>query len=147
LGRAGGGRTPVREASGDAFRDGLDNFSITFELDLGARVLSVVPQPIERINGQLVQHRNQIHVYFNDDDLDRALAENPKFYELILVQDTVRNTDDIAFRPTSVSYSPEADRAVLTFATNIDELGGPDGGTFRLRIGTDEAIPLAPATL
>jgi hypothetical protein len=34
---------------------------------------------------------------------------------------------------------------VLQFAQNLDQLGsGP--GTFRLRIGTDESIPLAPAS-
>ncbi len=149
LGRTAPGRSPVTDTSGNKFRDGLSNQALTFELDLGAQVLSVVPQPVSRnANGQLVQARNQIHVYFNDDDLNRATAENPNFYQLIATNDTVRNTDDVSFRPIHVAYDPAADRAVLTFEADLDNLlGAGVAATFRLRIGTDEALPLAPVAI
>jgi hypothetical protein len=43
LGRSGGGRTPVMDVDGNIFLDGMANHGQSFELDLGARVLSVVP--------------------------------------------------------------------------------------------------------
>ncbi|GIW92550.1 MAG: hypothetical protein KatS3mg110_0591 [Pirellulaceae bacterium] len=146
LARPGAGRQPVTDVNGNRFRDGAENVSLGFELDLAPQVLSVVPQPISRdANGRLVQARNQIHVYFNDDDLDRASAENPNFYQLIATRDTATNTDDVVFRPVSVSYDPVADRAILTFASDLENLLGPGvATTFRLRIGTDEMLPLAP---
>ncbi|MAD79946.1 MAG: hypothetical protein CMJ50_03755, partial [Planctomycetaceae bacterium] len=96
----------------------------------------------------LSQARDQIIVYFNNDDLldDVTSAENPDFYRLFLTNDTVRNTDDsAAHTPTSVAYYPDLDKAILQFAVPIDELSGP--GTFRLRIGTDEATPAVPITV
>jgi hypothetical protein len=147
IGRPGEGRTPVRDVQGNLFLDGQGDYNVTFELDLAPQVLSVVPQPVERqADGTLVQRRNQVHVYFNDDDLDRASAQNPSFYQLIKTQDTARNTDDIWFYPTTVVYDAALDRAVLTFATNLDQLDTSDPGaaTFRLRIGTAETLPLAP---
>ena len=42
----------------------------SFQLDLGPQVVAVVPQPISRnAQGALTQARNQIQVYFNNDDL------------------------------------------------------------------------------
>ncbi len=118
---------------------------------ISAQVIAVVPQPIEQQpNGSMAQYRDQIRVYFNDDDLYVPDAENPVLYQLIFTGDTARNTDDVVFHPDSVSYDAGADMAVLTFADDIHLLtnpntGGPIGaGTFRLRIGTDEQLPLAP---
>ncbi|HIF34390.1 MAG TPA: hypothetical protein EYQ75_22610, partial [Planctomycetaceae bacterium] len=147
LGRSGFGRTSITDVDGNIFLDGMANYSQSFELDLGARVLSVVPQPLRRqANGQLLQARNEVEVYFNNDDLERSSAENVNFYQLILTQDTARNTDDVRFNPVTVSYDPHADRAVLTFADDLATLAGGDG-TFRLRIGTANALPLAPQFL
>jgi hypothetical protein len=139
---------------GEAFNSGI-NVQRRFELDLGAQILAVVPQPIDRlINGTLSQRRNQIDVYFNNDDLHpTAVATgqispnptvvDPAFYRLIFTRDTVENTDDTTFLPTSVTYDPASDKAVLTFASNLESLpSGP--GTFRLRIGTSESSPIAP---
>ncbi|MFO0869761.1 MAG: GEVED domain-containing protein [Pirellulales bacterium] len=144
----------LKNTSGEAFNNGR-NVQREFELDLGALVLAVVPQPIDRLGtGALNQRRNQIDVYFNNDDLyptvvaTGQVTPNPKvvdpaFYRLIFTRDTVENTDDTTFLPTSVVYDPVLDKAVLTFASNLDALpSGP--GTFRLRIGTSEATPLAP---
>lgn len=149
-------------AFGDATPDGLDNgvdFDLNFELNLGPQILAVVPQPITRnaVTQGLQQARDQIVVYFNNDDLHPTpvttgqLAVNPTvvdpaFYQLIFTRDTVQNTDDVVYRPTSIQYDPATDMAVLRFATALENLGsGP--GTFRLRIGTDEALPLPPTTV
>ncbi len=128
----------------DVYRIDAYGEALQFELDLGAQVISVVPQPITRVNGQLTQARNQIVVYFNNDDLNVAAAQDPRFYQLIFTGDTATNTDDgPVHRPIAVQYDAGSDRAVLTFSAPLDQLAtGP--GTYRLRIGTDEAAPLPP---
>ncbi len=141
----------LNDVTDDGVDDGADE-RLDFELDLGAQIIAVVPQPVSEGGGPLTQARNQIVVYFNDDDLfventgagvpTQRSAENPNFYKLYLTQDTVTNTDDDVFTPTTVDYDPDTDRAVLTFASNLDILGGP--GTYRLRIGTDEELPPVP---
>lgn len=146
----GTGASPLRDAAGHVLNDGAADTRLSFELDLGAKIVSIVPQPISRDSaGKLVQAKDQIDVYFNDDDLNRASAENPDFYQLILTGDTVRNTDDVVFYPTSVTYNAVQDRAILKFAGDLDALAGSPlkGATWRLRIGTDEAQPVAPAHL
>ncbi len=65
----GTGSRTLRNVNGQAFNAGR-SVSIPFELDLGAQVQSIVPQPVTRsASGALVHQRNQIEVYFNDDDL------------------------------------------------------------------------------
>ncbi|MFM9117245.1 MAG: hypothetical protein ACKOU6_13910, partial [Planctomycetota bacterium] len=79
----GGTTAALKNRNGEAFNDGI-NFSRDFELDLGAQVIAVVPQPIDRSTaGTLSQRRNQIDVYFNNDNLNVASATNPQFYKLI----------------------------------------------------------------
>ncbi len=91
-----------------------------------------------------VAARNQIDVYFNDDNLDQALAQNPAFYQLIYTNDTVTSADDgDPILPTSVSYDPTTDKAVLTFAADIEDLTS-GAGTYRLRIGDNATAPPAP---
>ena len=126
----------------DAYGEKLD-----FELDLGAQIVAVVPQPLTRIGNQLQQARDQIVVYFNEDRLDANSAQDPRFYQLIFTSDTVTNTDDgPAHHPTTVQYNPNEHRATLTFEAPLDELStGP--GTYRLRIGTDEQAPVAPVNV
>ncbi len=140
----GTGNEPLRTLDGEAFNDGESDFRLSFELDLAAQVVSVVPQPLTRnAAGALVQAREKIEVYFNDDDLDVASAERPDFYQLIFTNDTAENNDDVVFIPLTVDYDPAQDRAVLTFSNSLEALGVGEG-TFRLRIGTDEAAPLEP---
>ena len=132
----------LANTDGELINNGADE-TFPFELDLGSQVVSIVPQPItRRNNGTLIQARDQIDVYFNDDDLDLASATDPSFYDLIFTNDTATNLDDVTFRPDSVEYSPATDKATLTFSANIHNLGG--AGTYRLRIGTDEGTPQAP---
>ena len=149
----GSGSTPLTNSLGEAFNDGVDLLR-DFELDLGAQVIAVVPQPVDRdsSSGALLSRRDQIDVYFNNDDLfdtddagdpDYARrAENPSFYQLILTNDTVTNTDDTVFLPVSVDYDAARDMATLTFASDIEQLAGP--GTYRLRVGTSETTPMQP---
>ncbi|MCP4812652.1 MAG: hypothetical protein GY888_09105, partial [Planctomycetaceae bacterium] len=110
-----------------------------------------------------VQHGDQVHVYFNQDDLDIVAAQTREFYQLIYTNQTVENTDDVTFLPSEdggVRYYPEADMAIVTFDKPIHELteadgarqdttGSPattplNGGAFRMRIGTNEEVPMVP---
>lgn len=124
----GTGNTPLLNQNGEAFQDGVDQV-INFELDLGAKVVAVVPQPVSGGGtGSLSQALNQIDVYFNDDPLDQASAENTFFYQLI---DTSSN---VIVNPASVSYNSAENKATLTFASDIAD------GTYHLRIG-ESATP------
>jgi len=142
-------------ALGDRTDDDVDNgedFSLQFELDLGAQVLGVVPQPVIRTGiGTLSQSTSQIEVYFNDDDLDPISATNPSFYQLVFTEDTVESSDDEVYHPIAVQYFPSSDRAMLTFRAPLHQLGS-GSGTFRLRVGTDEALesvanPMPPTSV
>ncbi len=143
----GDGAGALMNDQGEPFNNGT-NLQLQFQLDLGAQVIAVVPQPISRDASGLVQRADQLDVYFNNDDLDPSDAVNPALYKLIYTSDTANNQDDTTFLPTSVSYDAVADRATLTFADTISNLvNGGTGGTFRLRIGTDEARPPVPLSV
>ena len=164
----GDGLNALRNDQGVAFNDltddGVDNGvaqSIQFELDLGAQIISVVPQPIVRqADGSLVQNRNQILVYFNADDLNPTSAENTNFYQLIYTGEgsngaggntgeashpTLSNIDDVVVFPETAVYNAELDAVLLTFADNIDD-PTRTSGTYRLRVGTAEHRPLQPVS-
>lgn len=150
----GNGSSALRNARGEAFNDGISK-SIEFNLDLGARVQAIVPQPVTRdsVTNVLSQERNRIDVYFNDDDLNTALATNVNFYQLVYTAGTGSNSDDVVFTPTRVEYNATTDRASLFFARNLDRLVHPVTGVdlpiseLRLRIGSNESVPTAPSTL
>ena len=125
-----GSGSPLTNTAGTAFNDGID-VSQEFDLDLGATVQAVVPQPVIRdASGAITQLRDTVHVYFNEDPLDQASAEDPKFYRLIDTAGTLDPGDDIITLPQSVTYDTASRMAVVQFASDI-----PDG-TFRLKIGT-----------
>ena len=137
-----GSGSPLTNTAGTAFNDGID-VSQEFELDLGATVQAVVPQPVVRdASGAITQLRDTVHVYFNDDTLNQASAEDPKFYQLIDTAGTLDSSDDTITLPQSVTYDSATRMAVATFASDI-----PDG-TFRLKIGTsvDSAGLITEAT-
>ncbi len=120
------GATALANVSGDPFNNGIDA-KIDFELDLGAQIIAVVPQPIERNgNGDLAQASDQIVVYFNNDELDPAAAQNPGFYHLI------DQSDGTILIPDSVEYELDQNSATLVFADDLPSR------TFRLRIGGSE---------
>ncbi len=119
---------------------GTDRDTYYMNLELGAKVSAVVPQPLTRDGaGNLVQLRDTIEVYFNDDDLDKTSAETREFYQLILTRDSISPNDDSVFTPSNVVYDADQDKAVLTFASPIDTLAG-GAGTFRLRIGSNRTV-------
>ncbi len=135
---------------------------IRFDVEVGPRVVAVVPQPVEVTGATRIQHREKVFVYFNDDPLSNPSAGpvttgsstlsvvNPDFYKLIFTHDTVENTDDAAdvFLPTSVTYDPTLNRAELTFASDLSDLApaaaNNGGGTYRLRVGSEESLPVPP---
>jgi hypothetical protein len=121
---AGGPGAPAQ-----SFRDG-GSFSLDFRLDLGAQVVSVVPQPISRtIGGAIQQARNTVEVYFNaNDPLLVGSAQNPRNYRLVETNPT--NGEDVAIQiPVAVAYDAVAGKATLTFAAELgDKL-------YRLQIG------------
>lgn len=142
----GTGPFALRNLAGLPFNAGT-NKSVRFDLDLGTTVQAVVPQPIIRAsNGSLTQLRNQIYVYFNDDDLNPVEAVKPQFYQLVHTRDSISGNDDVVILPTLVSYDATLNRATLTFNRNLDALVDPNNSnialpisTLRLRIGNNES--------
>lgn len=152
----------LRNTEGDLFRPlGADSDSrpgqtIQFRVELGPQVVAVVPQPITGFGSTRTQKRDQIHVYFNEDPLSNpaagelnteestAAVVQTRFYNLYLTGGTVENTDDLQFNPMRVDYNPALRRAVLTFAQDINDLVPGGAGTFRLRVGSSQALPAAP---
>ena len=66
------GIVAVRNVDGEAFRpdDGTNEQVIDFDIELGAQVVAVVPQPIERdASGALNQLDGVVDVYFDDVEL------------------------------------------------------------------------------
>ena len=139
---------------------GTDRDTIDFRLELGAQIVSVVPQPLQKTGNTWTQQTSVIEVFFNEDDLwpvavtstgspsDPSVV-NRQFYQLHLTNNTVRNTDDTVFNPISVSYDPATNKATLTFdssATPANPFNYAlyNGAAYRLRIGTSEAIPTVP---
>ncbi|MBM4001407.1 MAG: tandem-95 repeat protein [Planctomycetes bacterium] len=154
----------LRNASGDVFQPtdpATDRETLYFDLDLGAQIRAVVPQPVARdANNRLVQQDKVILIYFNNDDLWDAPVSyisggtnptvvDPRFYQLIATGDTATNVDDATYYPTMIDYDPATDVAKLTFATELYNLTGnpAKATTFRLRVGTDEARPAPPVLL
>ncbi|MGL6195788.1 MAG: hypothetical protein ACRC2T_13310, partial [Thermoguttaceae bacterium] len=117
---------------------------VPFELQLGAKVTSIVPQPITRnADNSLSQSRNTIEVYFTSETLKtNAKGElDPKFFQLMVTQNTVDQRDDFIVLPKQVKYEPNAiidgqvvNRAILTFENDLADYGT---GSFRIRIGEE----------
>jgi hypothetical protein len=76
----------------------------------------------------LSQASNIIVVYFNQNPLDPAAAQNPAFYQVSNI------TDGSILEPTSVKYNAAANNAVLTFANPLP------AGTFHLQIGAPAPV-------
>jgi len=133
----GSGLAPLRNIAGEPFNNGVDEV-IHFELNLGAQVVAVVPQPVSRQGSVLQQDRDVIEVYFNDDPLDQAAAEKEELYQLIATQGTVEPADDgPPIHPSSAVYDPAANKVTLTFDNVDHDLTHYGTGAFRLRIGNE----------
>ncbi len=166
----GDGNNALRNASGAALNDIIDDgvdqgsdVSALFELDLGAQIISVIPQPIvsNLEDGEIVrtQRKDQILLFFNEDDLHQDSVINPQFYRLSRTFDTVEFADDLnldgddlnldgdpddpyIFFPTQIQYNPVTNGVLLTFQDDFDKL--PGQGAFRLKVGSSEALPSEP---
>ncbi len=125
----GSGADPLRDLSGVPFNDGHDSIT-PFRLDRGIQVIAVIPQPIEReSDGSLTVHDNRIDVYFDHQQIDPAVAENPAFYRLV---DTA-GLPNAAARPDSVTYDAAKHLVHLNFNAAIP------AATYRLDIGSSLA--------
>ena len=139
----------LRDTSGDPLVPtiaGTDRDTVEFDLDLGAKVIAVVPQPVTRVSGALQQASDTVVVYLNDDNLNPTLAGSPTFYRLINTSNTLTATDDVLFLPTAVTYSSTTDTATLRFDNdnNIATAYSLPAGTWRLDVGvSDEPNDLA----
>src|SRR5690606_8139426 len=112
-----------------------------FRLDRGAQVLAVGPQPVTRApNGTLTQASNQIVVHFDDQLLNRADAENPKFFRLVDTRATLDTSDDQTRLPQTAQYDATDNTVTLTFASALPE------GTYRLDIGLSDGGSATPGT-
>ena len=123
----------------ESFRNGASH-TLDFRLDLGAQVVSVVPQPISRVSGAVQQARNVVEVFFNANDrLLAASAQNPRNYRL--VETDPATGADVAVRiPAAVAYDAVAGKATLTFAADLgDKL-------YRLQIGGTDDVNNTTAT-
>ncbi len=151
--------TSIRDTAGLALkprRAGTDRDTYDFNLELGTKIIAIVPQPIDRsASGVLTQRSKDIEVYFNDAELYNQVVStgslgpgstnpkvvDPQYYNLIHTKDTISPNDDEVFRPNSIAYDPVLKRATLTFAQDIEQLPVIKGaGTFRLRIGSNAAV-------
>ncbi len=152
----GSGATPLKNLTGDVFHD-TKNQTVSFELDLGAQIVSVVPQPVTRAtDGTLTQARDKVELYFNANDplyfpgfnISAANAMSKsytttdssylKLFQLIATRNTADSSDDKVYSPSSIEYTPATGKMVLTFAKELDKLDGFSDGVSaaRLRVGT-----------
>ncbi|QEG38917.1 tandem-95 repeat protein [Roseimaritima ulvae] len=168
------GITAVRDTDGDPLVprvSGSDSDNIDFELELGARVVGVVPQPVLRLpSGAIDPQLDVIHVYFDDNDLfaggGTATLANPAFYQLVRTENTVSSGDDQVVNPIdvkivefetqtvpsslgggTVEVQVRVNRVELTFADDLSDITG--SGAFRLKVGSDATLgqagaPIAP---
>ncbi|NND99694.1 MAG: hypothetical protein HKN47_20440, partial [Pirellulaceae bacterium] len=116
---------------------------ISFELELGARVTAVVPQPI--VGG--VQQSGKIDVYFDDADLFRtgSTVGTAAFYQLIETNNSVTTEDDTRHAAT-VSVDNANRKVTLDFGAALDTLVATAGDSLRLRIGDSTDFTMVPLT-
>ena len=142
-------------APAQSFRNG-GSFSLDFRLDLGAQVVSVVPQPINRtVGGGIQQARSTVEVFFNaNDPLLVGSAQNPRNYRLVETNPT--NGEDVAIQiPVAVAYDSVAGKATLTFATDLGDklyrlqVGGSDdeNGTTATAVTVGTVFQQTPSTI
>ncbi|MDO4550075.1 MAG: S8 family serine peptidase [Planctomycetia bacterium] len=132
-----------------------------FELELAPYITTVVPQPtVSDAEGNIIQYRDRVDVYFNNDALETYKAQDgagneydalaPEFFSLIYTRDTATTTDDKYVTPVRVSYvfdeKTRVGKATLFFADDLanlfketdeetDKVIEDGQGSFRLRIG------------
>jgi hypothetical protein len=80
--------------------------------------------------GNATQLRDTVLVYFNEDPLNQADAEDPRFYRLFDTRGTLTPGDDSVFLPQSITYDSTNNYAILKFPTDLPN------ATYSLTIGT-----------
>jgi len=75
---------------------------------------------IQALYDDLSQADDQVLVYFNDDNLNPASAQDPSLYRLYDTKDSLDPTDDTLYLPTQVVYDADADMATLIFDNDDD---------------------------
>jgi hypothetical protein len=148
----GTGPSALLNTDGEAFGDGVDE-TRQFKLNLGPRVVAVVPEPVRRnAAGNLVPQVGKIEIYFNgDDSLNPTDAINPSFYQLIYTNGTASNLDDVVVPVPAggVSYNPAANVVTLSYGQplarmRLNGVGPVLTGPARLRVGNATPLPTAP---
>lgn len=166
FGAAVDGGSPIRDTRGlTLLTGGSGKVTYQFDLEIGTKIIAVVPQPIDRsVSGVLTQRSRDIEVYFNDGELfERSVTTgfsnpnppvvDPQFYNLIFTNESISPNDDESFRPTTITYDSVLRRATLTFQQDLDQLPTIKGsGTFRLRVGSNDPVasrlnPVSPMSL
>lgn len=166
FGAAVDGGSPIRDTRGlTLLTGGSGKVTYQFDLEIGTKIIAVVPQPIDRsVSGVLTQRSRDIEVYFNDGELfDRTVTTgfsnpnppvvDPQFYNLIFTNESIGTNDDESFQPTTITYDSVLRRATLTFQQDLDQLPTIKGaGTFRLRVGSNDPVatrlnPVSPTNL
>ncbi len=147
----GSGPLALTNVDGEAFNDGVD-FGRQFTINLAPQVLAVVPEPVRRqSNGTLQPAVGEIEVHFSE-RLDDAVAEDPRFYQLIYTRDTANPGDDVVILPTAANYDPATNIVRLTFKDPLGRMTHPVSGetlagAARLRIGDAQTSPAAPSNV
>ncbi|NBX29350.1 hypothetical protein EBR04_02680, partial [bacterium] len=102
---------------GEGLKSGTDTVrptSLDIRLDIGAYVVSIVPQPLSGSGNTLTQARDTIHVFFNSEDpLRVAAAQNTAFYQLVeMAADGSDAPGAPSLSPAAVAYDATSGRAV-----------------------------------
>ncbi len=87
---------------------------------------------VSQREGTLVQRRDLVNVFFDQNTLDGALAQDVKFYRLIDTKGTLVTTDDEIQIPSSIVYDSANHTATLRFASNLAT------ATYKLNVGDSE---------
>ena len=153
----GSGSQPLKSLQGGTFNNAQD-YTQNFTLDLGAQIVSVVPQPVSRnasgqltqagadnVNGTADDTTNEVDVYFDTNNPLDSSATNTNYYELI--RTTGAGGTSTKFNPSSVTYDPTTGKAVLMFASNAMTAAGGATTTYQLRVGNNDPLPLAPTNV
>ncbi|MEM6780124.1 MAG: hypothetical protein AAF670_20905, partial [Planctomycetota bacterium] len=115
--------TALRDVDGNAIlpadqiNSPTPSLNIDFEVEVGANIVAVVPQPVSGTAGNRARADNEIHVYFNNDPLSNPAAGpidstsstltvvDPDFYRLIVTNDTVETNDDVQYVPAQTDVN------------------------------------------
>ncbi len=138
---ASAGIVGLRNVAGLSFMsiDGQSVQVIDFDVEIGGKVIAVVTQPIDPVDGALTRRDDEIDVYFDDPDLFETGSNltEARFYQLIDTGGTVTTEDDVPFTPISVTADAATGKVTLKFAENLDTLSGGGSTSYRLRVGDD----------